>query len=136
MDLHLTITTAQYNSSCPDCGHEISRGEAITSGRGDRHFTCLLCVADQLVPLLGQLHPLPRAIDDLMDEYRLQDLAGLKLRSAVLRSDDSAVAWSFFGDPSPGGAVVALTEPFENCIKLTTYLPFRRHQVRSNEDSQ
>lgn len=136
MALHLTITTAQYNSSCPDCGGEIRRGDAIATARGDRYFSCLPCVAEQLLPLMTQLDPLQRALDDLMDEYRLQDLAGVALRTAVLRRDDSVVGWAFSGESGGDGPVVALTEPFENCIKVTTYLPFRRHEVRSIGDTQ
>jgi len=136
MDIHLTLITAKRTSHCPDCRREIRRGDPIACRRGGRYFICVHCVADQLQPLLIDLNPLPRAVDDLMNEYRLQDIAGLEPQPAVLTTNGSTTTWSSAHEPVADDSILLVAEPTGDQVKFSFHLPLQRYEVRPNEDER
>lgn len=143
----LTITTARYCSSCPECGRSIPAGTAI-SRRGDSHvFVCQHCTLSSVTDLMPveqlldtppsrpvepgrpvlpvdlRVDPFEELMDDLRLEYRLHALTGLELCPAVvLLADDGSLSWEFVSHVEDfSGARYATVVPDGGILQVTRF---------------
>lgn len=136
-DQTLLVTTAQFDSTCPACSGPISSGQPISRSEPKGPFVCRRCTLPALGAVLSQADPLHEVLQDLVLEYRMEHLAGVQLRPAVVRRDPSGdLGWSFVDERRDQGPVVLTTEPAGNCLKVTTFVPLQTFTVTAKGDDQ
>jgi hypothetical protein len=133
----LLITTAQFDSTCPACGGQVSTGQPISRTDPKGRFVCQRCTLPALGTVLSQVDPLHQVLQELLLEYRIEQLAGVQLRPAVVRRDPGGeLDWSFVDERRDPGPVVLTTEPAGNCLKVTTFVPLQGFTVATEGDEQ